>query len=64
MGTHVVVENTCSSTRAVTYKPYLRVGLGEAEDVVNEEQHVLALLVTEVLGNGKTSQRNARASTC
>jgi len=42
----------------------LRVGLGEAEDVVNEEQHVLPLLVTEVLGNGKTSEGNARASTC
>merc|ERR1719249_151905 len=35
---------------------HLGAGLGEPEDVVNEEQHVLALLVTEVLSNSQTSQ--------
>ena len=35
---------------------HLGTGLGEAEDVVNEEEHILALLVTEVLGNGETGQ--------
>ena len=30
--------------------------LSESEDVVNEEQHVLTLLVTEVLSHGQTSQ--------
>merc|ERR1712141_970685 len=33
-------------------------GLSESEDVVNEEQHILTLLVTEVLGNGQSSQSN------
>ena len=31
-------------------------GLGEAEDVVHEEEHVLALFVAEVLGRGQTGQ--------
>jgi hypothetical protein len=35
---------------------HLRSGLGETENVVNEEQHILSLLVTEVLGDGKTSK--------
>ena len=35
---------------------YLGTGLGEAENVVNEEQHILTLLITEVLGDGQTSQ--------
>mmetsp|Transcript_10743 Transcript_10743/g.25675 ORF Transcript_10743/g.25675 Transcript_10743/m.25675 type:complete len:533 (+) Transcript_10743:41-1639(+) len=42
---------------------HLGVGLGEAEDVVDEEKHVLALLVTEVLGNSETGQGNASAGT-
>jgi peptide chain release factor 1 len=29
--------------------------LGEPEDVVDEEQHVLVLLVAEVLGDGETA---------
>jgi F-type H+-transporting ATPase subunit beta len=33
---------------------HLGTGLGETENVVNEEQHILTLLVTEVLGNGQT----------
>ena len=32
--------------------------LSESEDVVNEEQHVLSLLVTEVLGHSQSSQSN------
>ena len=35
--------------------------LGEAENVVDEEEHVLALDVTEVLGDGQRRQRNTRA---
>lgn len=38
--------------------------LSEAEDVVHEQQHILALLVTEVLGNGQTSQCHTGTSTC
>merc|ERR1712024_147851 len=37
---------------------HLRTGLSESEDVVNEEQHILTLLVTEVLGHGQSSQSN------
>ena len=31
------------------------------EDVVNEEKHVLALVVTEVLGNGETGKSDTSA---
>lgn len=34
----------------------LGTGLGETENVVNEEKHILSLLVTEVLGDGKTGK--------
>ena len=34
----------------------MKLYLGESEDVVDEEQHVLTLLVTEVLGDGETGQ--------
>merc|ERR1712047_211758 len=33
---------------------HLRTSLGEPEDIVDEEQHVLALLVTEVLSNSQS----------
>jgi hypothetical protein len=39
---------------------HFRTRLGEAEDVVDEEQHVLAL-VAEVLGDGQAGQRDAGA---
>ncbi len=35
---------------------HLLAGLGEPEDVVDEQQHVLALLVAEVLGHGERRQ--------
>src|SRR5699024_4795767 len=35
---------------------YLGTGLGETEDVVDEEQHVLVLHVTEVFSHGQTGQ--------
>ena len=41
---------------------YLRTGLGESEDVVNEEQHILAFLVSEVLGNGETGKGDSGSS--
>lgn len=34
---------------------------GVPEDVVNEEKHVLALVVTEVLGNGETGKSDTSA---
>ena len=42
---------------------HLRTGLGEAENVVDEEKHVLALLVTEVLSNGETSKSDTGTGT-
>ncbi len=38
-----------------------RPGLGEAEDVVDEEQRVGAFFVAEVLGDGETGQCDAKA---
>ena len=38
-----------------------RTGLHETEDVVNEEQHILTLLVTEVLSHGQGRQGDAQA---
>lgn len=42
---------------------HLRTGLGETENVVNEEQHVLTLDVTEVLGDGKTGKGDTGTGT-
>ena len=42
---------------------HLRAGLSETEDVVNEEQHILAFGVTEVLSDGKTSQTDTGTGT-
>ena len=42
---------------------HLRTGLGETEDVVDEEKHVLALLVTEVLRDGETGERDTGTGT-
>lgn len=33
-----------------------KTNLGEPENVVNEEQHILSLLITEVLGHGEAGQ--------
>ena len=38
---------------------HLGTGLRESEDVVDEQQHVLSLLVTEVLGDGQAGQTDA-----
>jgi peptide chain release factor 1 len=42
---------------------HLGTGLGETENVVNEEKHILTLLVTEVLGDGKTSKSDTGTGT-
>ena len=46
---------------AAQQRGHLRAGLGEAEDVVDEEQHVLAFLVAEVFRHGQAGQTDARA---
>ena len=37
--------------------------LGESEDVINEEEHILTFLVTEILGNGQSSEGNTGTGT-
>jgi hypothetical protein len=37
--------------------------LSEAEDVIDEEKHILAFLITEVFGNSQTGQSNTSTST-
>ena len=45
---------------AAEQRRHFRAGLGEAEDVVDEEQHVLAL-VAEIFGDGEAGQADAGA---
>ena len=42
---------------------HLGTGLGESENVVDEQQDVLTLLVSEVLGNGQTGQGDTGSGT-
>ena len=46
---------------AAQQRRHFRARLGEAEDVVDEEQHVLALLVAEVFRHREARERDARA---
>lgn len=41
---------------------HLRASLGESEDVVDEKKHILVLLVSEVLSNGKTGEADTGTS--
>ena len=42
---------------------HLRTGLGELENVVNEQQHILTLLIAEILGDGEASQSDTSTGT-
>lgn len=42
---------------------HLRASLGESEDVVDEEKHVLSGLISEVLSNSESSQSDSGSST-
>jgi hypothetical protein len=42
---------------------HLRTGLGETENVVDEEQHILTLLITEVLGDGEAGKGDTSTGT-
>ena len=46
---------------AAEQRRHLRARLGEAEDVVDEEQHVLAFVVAEVLGHREAGEGDAQA---
>merc|ERR1719354_1379187 len=41
---------------------YFRTGLSESENVVNEEEHVLSFLVTEIFGDGETGEGDTGTS--
>jgi hypothetical protein len=41
----------------------LRAYLSEAENVINEEKHILSFRITEMLSNSQTSQSNTSTST-
>jgi hypothetical protein len=60
---HVGRERRLDTDRrrdAAEQRRHFRAGLREAEDVVDEEQHVLAL-VAEMLGDGQAGEPTARA---
>merc|ERR1711884_334056 len=60
-GTHVSGQSglvTDSRGDTTEQGRHLGTSLSEPEDVVDEEQHVLALLVTEVLSNSQSGQSN------
>lgn len=42
---------------------HFRTGLGETENVVDEQKHILTFLVTEVLGNGEAGEGNTGTGT-
>merc|ERR1719230_1595958 len=65
-GTHVSGQSgLVTDSRGDTTEEgrHLGTSLGEPEDVVDEEQHVLPLLVTEVLSNSQSGQGNTGTGT-
>ena len=64
-GTHVSSKGwlvTDSRWDATKQSRHFEAGPGEPEDVVDEEQHILTLLVAEILGNGQTGKSNTSTS--
>ena len=51
---------THSGRHTAKQRGHLGTGLGEAEDVVDEQQHVLVLHITEVLRHGQCGQRDTQ----
>ena len=49
--------------RAAEEGGHFGTGLGETEDVVHEEEHVLVFLVAEILGHGEGGEGNAETGT-
>ena len=52
---------THSRRHPAEQRRHLGTGLREAEDVVDEEQHVLAFFIAEVLGDGEAGETHAEA---
>mmetsp|Transcript_40263 Transcript_40263/g.101350 ORF Transcript_40263/g.101350 Transcript_40263/m.101350 type:complete len:369 (+) Transcript_40263:880-1986(+) len=64
--THICAERglvTDSGRDTTEQSGHLRTGLGEAENVVDEEEHILALGIAEVLGHGETGQSDTGTGT-
>ena len=64
-GTHVSGQGrlVAYSRRNTTQQGgYFGTSLSETENVVNKEQYVLTLLITEIFSNGQTSQSNTGTS--
>ena len=51
---------TNRARRAAQERGDLGSGLGEPENVVNEQQHILVFLVAEILRDGETGQPDAQ----
>ena len=47
----------------ISVSRYLRSSLSEPEDVVNEQEHILSLLVPEVLCHSETTESNTSPGT-
>ena len=65
-GTHVSGQGwlvTDSRRDTTEQSGHLGTGLSESENVVNEEQHILTLLVTEIFSNGETGESDSGTST-
>ena len=50
---------TDGARRAAEERGHFGAGLRKAEDVVHEQEHVLVVLVAEILGHGERGERNA-----
>ena len=61
-GTHVSSKDWLVTDSRWDATKQSRASLGEPEDVVDEEQHILTLLVAEILGNSQTGKSNTSTS--
>ena len=61
-GTHVSSKDWLVTDSRWDATKQSRASLGEPEDVVDEEQHILTLLVLEILGNSQTGKSNTSTS--
>lgn len=61
----ITSANNCNSISNQLQTPFtdLRTSLCESEDVVDEEQHILTLLITEVLCYSQSSQSHSGTGT-
>ena len=51
---------THGARHAAEQRRHFRAGLGKAENVVDEQQHVLAFFIAEIFGDGETGQTHAQ----